>query len=53
MAAPRRGQRLQGAGRRQIALRPAAGEGHKAGKLKVKEERVAGVAKVIGLSKLK
>eukprot|EP00887_Chlorella_sp_A99_P005117 scaffold25.g5117.t1 len=29
------------------------GEGHKAGKLKVKEERVAGVAKVIGLSKLK
>lgn len=30
-----------------------AGEGHKAGKLKVKEERLAGVAKVVGVSKLK
>ena len=32
---------------------PVAGEGHKAAKLKVKEERVAGVAKVVGISKLK
>jgi ribosome biogenesis protein UTP30 len=31
----------------------AAGEGHKAAKLKVKEEQVAGVAKVVGISKLR
>lgn len=30
-----------------------AGEGHKAAKLRVKQQKVAGVAKVIGVSKLK
>ena len=30
-----------------------AGEGHKAAKLRVKQQSVAGVAKVIGVSKLK
>lgn len=30
-----------------------AGEGHKAGKAKVREERIAGISKVIGISKLK
>ena len=29
------------------------GEGHKAAKLRVKQQKVAGVAKVIGISKLK
>lgn len=29
------------------------GEGHKGAKLRVKQEKIAGVAKVIGLSKLK
>lgn len=31
----------------------AAGEGHKAAKSKVREERVAGISKVVGLSKLR
>lgn len=30
-----------------------AGEGHKAAKLKVREERVAGISKVVGVSKLR
>jgi hypothetical protein len=31
----------------------AAGEGHKAAKVKVQEEHITGVAKVVGVSKLK
>lgn len=36
-----------------IGFHVLAGEGHKAAKLRVKQQKVAGVAKVIGVSKLK
>lgn len=36
-----------------LAAAPPAGEGHKAAKLKVREERIKGISKVVGISKLK